>query len=119
METKIRISCIIVISLITASPTYSSSIVFSQHSTDTSVLDVDGNQLQTNTKYYIFSLNHGGGGLALSIRDRRIPCPPDVVLENEESSVGLSLKIFPVDNKQLHISMHTDLNIVFMGATIC
>lgn len=108
----------IIISLITIS----SSLVFSQHPTNTSVLDVDGNQLETNTKYYIFSPSHrggGGGGVALSIRDRRIPCPPNVVQENDESSMGLSLKIFPVDSKQLHISMHNDLNIVFMGATIC
>ncbi|KAL8543448.1 hypothetical protein ACS0TY_004113 [Phlomoides rotata] len=109
METKI----IALISLITIS----SSLVFSQQSTP--VLDVDGNQLQTNTKYYIFSRGGGGGGLALSIRDRRIPCPPNVVQENDASSKGLSLEIFPVDKKQPRISTQSDLNFVLIGATTC
>ncbi|KAL8553646.1 hypothetical protein ACS0TY_002087 [Phlomoides rotata] len=112
METKIMI----IISVITIS----TSLVFSQQNTP-AVVDVDGNQLQTNTKYYIFSRGGGGGGggLALSVRDRRSPCPPNVVQENDASSKGLSLKIFPVDKKEALISTQSDLNFVFMGATTC
>ncbi|KAH6762531.1 hypothetical protein C2S52_019964 [Perilla frutescens var. hirtella] len=90
--------------------------------TNTSVVvDVDGNPLQTNTKYYIITPPGGGGvggGLALSIRDRRDPCPPNAMQENDGASVGLSLKIFPADGKR-EIGLHTDVNFVFMAATIC
>ncbi|KAK4424497.1 hypothetical protein Salat_1643100 [Sesamum alatum] len=90
-----------------------------QQPTNTSVLDLDGNQLQPNAKYYIRPLD--GGGLALSLRDPRDPCPPNVVQENEESSVGLSLKFFPVDGEQQQatVSLSSDLNIAFMAATTC
>ncbi|XP_057778140.1 miraculin-like [Salvia miltiorrhiza] len=87
--------------------------------TNTSVVvDLDGNQLQANTKYYILPTRHGGGGLALSIRDRRDPCPPNVMQETDGASVGLSLKIFPADGKA-EIDLQSDLNLAFMAATIC
>ncbi|KAL0348153.1 UNVERIFIED_CONTAM: hypothetical protein Sangu_1043100 [Sesamum angustifolium] len=103
-----------------------SSIAFTDHHpTNTSVLDLDGNLLQINTKYYILPLDGGGGdggGLALSVRDPRDPCPPNVVQENEEGSAGLSLKFFPLDREQpqaTSVSMSSDMNIAFMAATTC
>lgn len=84
----------------------------------TLVLDTDGHQLQTGTKYFLFpSLSGNGGGLALSAKG--FPCPYYVMQENLESSNGLPLKFFPVDNNQQTISLSSDVNIVFNAATIC
>ncbi|KAL1546010.1 kunitz trypsin inhibitor 5-like [Salvia divinorum] len=83
---------------------------------DTSVVDVDGGQVQANTKYYIFTPR--GGGLALSVRDRRQPCPPNVMQEADGASMGLPLKIFPADGKAV-IDLQSDLNLAFMAATTC
>lgn len=84
----------------------------------TPVLDTDGNEVQSNTKYNVFPLERGnGGGLALSAKDR--PCPFIVMQENYESSSGLPLKLFPLENKQQIVNLSTYLNIVFSAATIC
>ncbi|KAK6157908.1 hypothetical protein DH2020_012156 [Rehmannia glutinosa] len=91
------------------------------------VLDLDGNHLQTNTNYHILPLPaaaaNDGGGLALSVKDPRRPCAPNVLQENDKTSVGLSLRFFPArDKKQFHqhiINSSVDLNIVFMAATVC
>ncbi|KAL2231324.1 kunitz trypsin inhibitor 2-like [Sesamum indicum] len=101
-----------------------SSVAFTdQQPTNTSVLDLDGNLLQINTKYYILPLDGGGGGgFALSVRDPRDPCPPNVVQENDEGSAGLSLKFFPLDREQQQatsVSLSSDMNIAFMAATTC
>ncbi|XP_042054964.1 kunitz trypsin inhibitor 5-like [Salvia splendens] len=84
--------------------------------TATSVVDVDGNQVQANTKYYIFTPS--GGGLGLSVRDRRQPCPPNVMQETDGGSMGLPLKIFPADGKAV-IDLESDLNLAFVAATTC
>ncbi|PIM98054.1 hypothetical protein CDL12_29468 [Handroanthus impetiginosus] len=99
----------------------SSGFAFSLERPNSSVLDTEGNPLQTDTKYYIVPLNDssGGGGLALSIRDPCNPCPPYVLQENDETAVGLSLKLFPVNQKRQAISLSTDVNVAFMAATIC
>lgn len=83
------------------------------------VVDVDGNQVQANTKYYIFTpRGGGGGGLGLSVRDRRQPCPPNVMQEADGGYMGLPLKIFPADGKAV-IELESDLNLAFMAATTC
>ncbi|XP_047979055.1 miraculin-like [Salvia hispanica] len=84
----------------------------------TAVVDVDGNQVQANTKYYIFTPRGGGGGLGLSVRDRRQPCPPNVMQEADGGSMGLPLKIFPADGKA-EIDLESDLNLAFVAATTC
>lgn len=105
MDTKIIISYTIIICVCLVG------------ATNTSVVDVDGNQLLPNTKYYIYT-PLGGGGLALSIRDRRYPCPPNIMQENGVASVGLALKIFPADGKQ-EIDLQSDVNFAFMATTVC
>lgn len=92
--------------------------VFSRPGTaaaNTSALDVDGNQLRSNTKYHLLAPR---GGVALAIRDRRDPCPPNVVQESGGASAGLSLKLFPADGKK-EIYLQSDLNVVVMAATVC
>ncbi|CAI9096807.1 OLC1v1033028C1 [Oldenlandia corymbosa var. corymbosa] len=93
---------------------------FSQLARNSTLLlvDTDGHQLQTNTKYYIFPAQSGnGGGLALSAKD--FPCQYYVMQENLEDSNGLPLKFFPADTKQQIISLSSDVNIAFNAATIC
>ncbi|CAK9149934.1 unnamed protein product [Ilex paraguariensis] len=86
--------------------------------TNTTVLDIDGHELQTDTNYYIHPTTSGnGGGLALASRDRT--CPFYVMQENLEPSNGLPLRFLTMENKQQFISLSTDLNIVFYAATIC
>ncbi|MCD7466577.1 hypothetical protein HAX54_003412 [Datura stramonium] len=93
--------------------------------TTTSVLDIDGHELQIGLKYTILPINQngsssGGGGLSLAAKNR--PCPFYVTQENVESSNGLPTRFMPIDNyykQQQVINLSTDLNIVFFTATIC
>lgn len=114
METKIIIYNII-ISLVTIFIPTAFSL------TNNPVLDINGNQLQSNTKYYIIPLHGGGGGgLGLSRRSPLDPCPPNVMQLNDVASSGLSLKLFPLGSRQLQsINVSADLNFVVVGATTC
>lgn len=89
--------------------------------TTTSVLDIDGHELQIGLKYTILPINQNGnssgGGLALEAKNR--PCPFYVIQKNLESSNGLPTRFLPIDNNQQVINLSTDLNIVFFAATIC
>ncbi|KAG9140602.1 hypothetical protein Leryth_022490 [Lithospermum erythrorhizon] len=98
-----------------------SSLALSQFlgtSNNIPVLDTDGHELQTSSKYLIVPAQSSkGGGLSLGARDRA--CPFYVMQENQESKYGLPIKLMPVDNKQRTIILSSDLNIVFSAATIC
>lgn len=99
----------------------SPSTTSSQSTTTTNsiIYDTNGDQLRSHTEYQILPKSGGAttGGLALSRRDYRYPCPPNVVQETESN--GLSLKLFPIDKNQTSITTSTDLNLVFMAATTC
>lgn len=107
-------SLLLLACLITSQPAAPSTTT-----TTTPVLDIDGHELQIGSKYTILPSQNGtgGGGLALAAKDR--PCPFYVMQENLESSNGLPTRFMPVDNKQNVINLSTDLNIVFLTATIC
>ncbi|KZV16602.1 miraculin-like [Dorcoceras hygrometricum] len=96
---------------------YLSCPTFCQPPAD-SVRDVEGNELQTHIKYHIFSAGGGGGGLCLSARDHRYPCPHNVMQETNSSSTGLSVEIFPADHRQA-IKLSADVNLAFLAATVC
>ncbi|XP_073153916.1 alpha-amylase/subtilisin inhibitor-like [Henckelia pumila] len=85
--------------------------------TENSIQDVEGNELQTHIKYHVFTAS--GGGLSLSARDRRYPCPHNVMQETKNNTVGLSIEIFPADHQQAIIKPSTDVNIAFLAATVC
>ncbi|KAF5205664.1 Kunitz trypsin inhibitor [Thalictrum thalictroides] len=87
--------------------------------TGTTVLDLDGKKLQSNTNYYILPVIRGrGGGLALAQRNKS--CPYYVAQEDSEVSNGLPLKFLPVNNtKGKFLQESTDMNFVFSAATIC
>lgn len=94
------------------------SSFLSTSASDTIVLDLEGNELQPNTKYYVYPAKSGsGGGLALAARDRA--CPFYVMQESIESSNGLPLRFLWADKSDKAISLSADLNIVFSAATIC
>ncbi|KAG5608431.1 hypothetical protein H5410_019712 [Solanum commersonii] len=92
--------------------------------TTSSVLDIDGHELQIGLKYTILPINQNGsssssggvGGLALEAKNR--PCPFYVIQKNVESSNGLPTRFMPIDNNQQVINLSTDLNIVFLASTI-
>ncbi|TMW84159.1 hypothetical protein EJD97_025698 [Solanum chilense] len=91
--------------------------------TTTSVLDIDGHELQIGLKYTILPINQNGsssggvGVLALEAKNR--PCPFYVIQKNIESSNGLPTRFIPIDNNQQVINLSSDLNIVFVASTIC
>ncbi|PIA35406.1 hypothetical protein AQUCO_03500053v1 [Aquilegia coerulea] len=89
--------------------------------TGTTLLDLDGKKLQSNTNYYILPVIRGrGGGLALAQRNKS--CPYYVAQENSELSNGLPLKFLPVnytETKEKFVQESTDMNFVFSAATIC
>ncbi|KAH0681820.1 hypothetical protein KY289_019572 [Solanum tuberosum] len=94
--------------------------------TSTSVLDIDGHELQIGLKYTILPINQNGssssssegvGGLALEAKN--MPCPFYVIQKYVESSNGLPTRFMPIDNNQQVINLSTDLNIVFLASTIC
>ncbi|KAK2995176.1 hypothetical protein RJ640_005766 [Escallonia rubra] len=101
------------------SPPFLTSTQSFSPTSNTTVLDAEGYDLQPNTMYYVFPVQRtgNGGGLALASRDRK--CPYYVIEENYEPSNGLSLRFVAVDNKPTAISLSTDLNFVFNAATIC
>ncbi|XP_071709589.1 miraculin-like [Rutidosis leptorrhynchoides] len=87
--------------------------------TTSTPFDSDGHEVQPGLKYYIIPIqsNDSGGGLSLASRDGF--CPPYVVQENTQLSKGLPLRFLPLDTKQNSITLSSDVNIVFMAATIC
>ncbi|XVF06973.1 hypothetical protein REPUB_Repub06bG0097400 [Reevesia pubescens] len=83
------------------------------------VLDISGQQLRTNTDYYILPVIRGrGGGLTLASTGNET-CPLDVVQEQLEVSNGLPLTFSPVNVKKGVVRVSTDLNVKFSAATIC
>ncbi|XP_075499601.1 alpha-amylase/subtilisin inhibitor-like [Primulina tabacum] len=115
MEIKRKLTIIILIEIFLLQLPYFSCPTFCQP-TENSIQDLEGNELQKHTKYHIFS--GAGGGLSLSARDSRYPCPHNVMQETNNSSVGLSVEIFPADQKQA-IKLSADVNIAFLAATVC
>ncbi|KAH7841149.1 hypothetical protein Vadar_026257 [Vaccinium darrowii] len=99
----------------------SSSLIANQSytPTNTTILDVEGQELQSTTRYYIFPFEtpNRGGGLGLSSKDGT--CPHNVMQETLESSNGLPLRLLTIDNKSGSINLSTDVNIAFMAATTC
>ncbi|CAL5428004.1 unnamed protein product [Camellia sinensis] len=86
----------------------------------TAVLDIEGHELQSSTKYYTFPVEspNRGGGLTLASKDGT--CPYYVMQESFESSNGLPLRFLTVDNnKTKSITLSTDVNIAFFAATTC
>lgn len=115
MEIKRKFTIIILIKIFLVELPYFSCPTICQP-TENSIQDVEGNELQTHTKYHI--LSGSGGGLSLSARDRRYPCPHNVMQETDKSSVGLSVEIFPADHQQA-IKLSADVNLAFLAATVC
>lgn len=85
------------------------------------VLDVDGQELQADAKYYILPAVQGGGnGGGLGLSSRGGTCPFNVMQESHEQSNGLPVRFLPVNYKtNATISLSSDMNIVFHAATIC
>ncbi|KAF9623986.1 hypothetical protein IFM89_007684 [Coptis chinensis] len=86
--------------------------------TGTTVLDLDGQKVQANKKYYILPVVRGmGGGLALGLRNKT--CPFYVAQEILEVSKGLPLRLLPINATDKFVQVSTDMNFVFSAATIC
>ncbi|KMT07071.1 hypothetical protein BVRB_6g153980 [Beta vulgaris subsp. vulgaris] len=87
----------------------------------TTVLDINGRPLKTDSTYYILPVSRGrGGGLAMAPKNATESCPLYVAQENHEVSNGLPLKFFPTNpNDHDKIPLGYDVNIVFDAATIC
>ncbi|KAK1390119.1 Alpha-amylase/subtilisin inhibitor [Heracleum sosnowskyi] len=85
------------------------------------VLDVDGQELQSDAKYYILpAVRVGGNGGGLGLSSRGGACPFTVMQESHEQSNGLPVRFLPVNYKMdANISLSSDINIVFHAATIC
>ncbi|KAI3981983.1 hypothetical protein MKX01_018889 [Papaver californicum] len=83
------------------------------------VRDNNGEPLRKGVKYYIIP-NNIGGGLVLGLYLNGTECPRQVVQSQREVSTGLPLTFTSVDPKAKVITVSTDLNIKYSGATsIC
>ncbi|OVA05536.1 Proteinase inhibitor I3 [Macleaya cordata] len=109
---------LVVSALLLSSMAILSSMAAAMAATNKTVLDVDGNKLQTKTNYYVLPVIRGRGGrLALGLRNKT--CPFFVVQENFEVSNGIPLKFLPTDSNMKVVHLSVDMNIVFSSATIC
>nr|GME14036.1 miraculin-like [Ipomoea batatas] len=87
-------------------------------SSSPAVLDTDGHEIQTGSKYIILAAQDSNAGLALAPKDR--PCPLYVTVENLEGYNGLPVKFMPAEPRQQPIiAQSTDVNVAFYTATIC
>ncbi|KAH7840811.1 hypothetical protein Vadar_021927 [Vaccinium darrowii] len=116
MRVSYLLPTIFIYTLISSSPLIANQ---SYTPTNTTILDVEGQELQSTTRYYIFPVEtpNRGGGLGLSSKDGT--CPHNVMQETLESSNGLPLRLLTIDNKSGSINLSTDVNIAFMAATTC
>lgn len=98
----------------------SSHCIIFTRSLESAVLDVDGQELQATSMYYMLPAIHdrgSGGGLALSSRDGS--CPYYVMQESHAQSNGHPVRLLPVNKLDTNISLSSDMNIVFHAATTC
>lgn len=87
--------------------------------TNLPVVDIAGKKLITGSGYYILPVIRGrGGGLTLAAT-RNKTCPLDVVQELHEIDNGIPATFSPVNVKKGVIRESTDMNVKFLGATIC
>lgn len=86
--------------------------------TGTAVLDVSRSKVRPGTDYYILPVIRGRGG-GLTLASRNGSCPLNVVQEGFEVANGLPMKFYPIDPKAKVVTLSTDMNVVFSGATIC
>lgn len=88
--------------------------------TNIPVVDIAGKKLVKGTGYYILPVvrGRGGGGLTLA-PTRNITCPLDVAQELHEVDNGIPLTFSPVNVNKGVIRESTDMNVKFLGATIC
>ncbi|KAL2903888.1 Kunitz trypsin inhibitor 2 [Bienertia sinuspersici] len=88
--------------------------------TDTDVLDIKGHPLRAHSRYYILPVNVGeGGGLTILPKNRTSICPLYVAQEKLQVYAGLPVWFLPIDPKQHHVSLSSDLNILFNVVNIC
>ncbi|WOG93627.1 hypothetical protein DCAR_0312913 [Daucus carota subsp. sativus] len=83
------------------------------------VLDTDGQELHTGTKYYILPVVRGNGGGLKLYSGRTSECPSDVVQEGGELNNGVPVTFFPVNPNETTVRASTDLNIEFSGGSAC
>lgn len=86
---------------------------------DERVVDIDGQELRTKTKYYILPVIRGNGGGLKLYSGRNGSCPLDVVQEPNEVNRGLPVTFRPTNPKFIAIRVSADLNIKFSGSTSC
>ncbi|KAL5721313.1 hypothetical protein ACHQM5_004971 [Ranunculus cassubicifolius] len=95
------------------------SIALLPLSFSTTVLDINGENVQTNTNYYILPVSRGlGGGLGIAQRNTT-RCPLYVAQESQDVFSGVPLKFLPADTKEKFAQVSKDMNFVFSANTIC
>nr|CAC19831.1 hypothetical protein [Avicennia marina] len=84
------------------------------------VLDIEGNELQAGSKYYMVSAIWGAGGGGVTLRltgnDR---CPVTVGQEGSDLRNGLPVSFQPANSEETVVRVSTQLNIKFEVSVPC
>ncbi|TYJ16234.1 hypothetical protein E1A91_A10G237500v1 [Gossypium mustelinum] len=97
------------------SVTLSSFLFGVASATNEPVLDIDGNEVQTGTPYYVVSSIWGGGGGGLALgRPSRNPCPEVVTQRKSSVDNGIPVIFSNSDSNDRVVRLSSDINIEFI-----